>query len=151
MQEPAPFTSDEAGELLAVSFMNNMLNRVTIAQLTHNETLPMMGILRPLFQRFPSLQTVMYKSVMRPGSRDDPKPGMSAEVRPHSRHTLHPSFNWALRFPHITAALAYLDWVVSYHLRGCFLPFDLWYAALPPCTASPQPLTRTIRAAVAVS
>eukprot|EP00892_Ulva_mutabilis_P005251 jgi/Ulvmu1/3098/UM015_0138.1 len=128
--EPAPFTSDEAGELLAVSFMNNMLNRVTIAQLTHNETLPMMGILRPLFQRFPSLQTVMYKSVMRPGSRDDPKPGMSAEVRPHSRHTLHPSFNWALRFPHITAALAYLDWVVSYHLRGCFLPFDLCDAFL---------------------
>jgi hypothetical protein len=130
MQSPAPFTAEEAPEVLAVSFFNNLLNRVTVSQLTDDETLPMMGVLRPIMQKFPSLHVAMYKSVMRPGSRDLAIPGLSAEVRPHSQHALSSSFAWTAHVPHIAGALGYLDWVVNHHLRGVFLPVDLW--CVPP-------------------
>jgi hypothetical protein len=130
MQSPAPFTVEESAELLAVSFMNNMLNRVTIAQLTENETLPMMGVLRPLMQIFPSLQAIMFKTVMKPGSKDSAPAGLSEEVRPPplDRRALSSSFYWAAPMPHIAEALAYLEHVVNFHLRGRFLPLGLWCA-----------------------
>lgn len=112
-----------------MSFMNNMLNRVTIAQLTENETLPMMGMLRPLIQIFPSLQGAMYKSLFKPVSKEAALPGLSSEVRPQTRHTPGSSFKWAAPLPHIAEALSYLEGVVNYHLRGRFLPLDLWCAS----------------------
>lgn len=130
LQVPAPFTVEESAELIAVSFMNNMLNRVTIAQLTENETLPMMGVFRPLIQIFPSFQAVIYKSLYKPVSKEAALPGLSAEVRPQTRHSPGSSFKWAAPLPHIADALSYLEGVVNYHLRGRFLPLDLWYVAV---------------------
>lgn len=129
VQTLAPFTSREAPELLGGSFINNLLNRVTISQLTLDETLPMFGIMRPLMKRFPGLHIVMYKSVMKPGSAEDALPGRSAQVRPHSSHPLRASFAWAASQPHIAQAVAYLDYVVNLQLRGRFLPLDLWCAS----------------------
>lgn len=115
--------------MIAVSFMNNMLNRVTIAQLTDNETLPMKGMLRPFMQALPSFQAAIYKSLYKPVSKEAALPGLSAEVRPQARQSAGNSFKWAAPLPHIADALSYLEGVVSYHLRGRFLPLDLWCVA----------------------
>ena len=115
--------------MLGVSFFNNCLNRVTITQLTTNETLPMMSLFRPLMQKFPKLNSAMHRSLMKPGSSAPPKAGQSAQCRPHSNHPLQRSFVWAAGNRSIAAALAHLDFVVNYQLRGRFLPLDLWCAA----------------------
>lgn len=128
----APFTAEEAPELLGVSFVNNVLNRVTLSQLTVDETLPMMGVIRPLMQRFPNLHPLMYKSFMRPGSASKALPGRSEACRPHSSHPLRPSFGWVASLPAVAHAIAYLDYVVNLQLRGRFLPLDVWCAPFFP-------------------
>lgn len=126
--------------MIAVSFMNNLLNRMTLAQVSDNESLPGMGVFRPLMQMLPSFQSALYKSVYK-SSKEAALPGISAEVRPQTRHSLGTSFKWAAPLPHIADALSYLEGVVNYHLRGRFLPLDLWCALFFPClerATSPQ-------------
>jgi hypothetical protein len=130
VQALAPFTDAEAPEVVGVSFFNNMINRVTLTQLTTNETLPMMSVFRPFIQRFPALNGAMHRNLMKPGSSATPASGAAAACRPHSHHPLQRCFAWAAGEPQIAKTVAYLDYVVNYHLRGRFLPLDLWCAPL---------------------
>jgi hypothetical protein len=129
LQPLAPFTNEEAPELLAVSFYNNFLNRVTIAQLATNETLPVTGFLRPLLQRCSALQAGLFRTLMKPVIPDEVLAGKAADTRPHSNHPLQPSFKWVADLLPVSAAVAYFDVVVNCQLRGRFLPLDLWCAS----------------------
>jgi hypothetical protein len=51
---------------------------------------------------------------------------------------LNEEFAWARDLPHVAAAIAHLDFVVNYHLRGRFLPLDLWCAGRPGIAVSPK-------------
>jgi hypothetical protein len=128
VQARTPVVGAATPEVCAVSLAQNMLDRIALTHLASGVSSRAAAALQPWARCVSRLGSAGQSASPR-AAAGAPPAGAAAQTRPHSNHPLQRSFAWTAGKPNIAKAVAYLDYIVNYQLRGHFLPLDLWCGA----------------------